>query len=626
MVSKSSRKFHIKEFVIYGGVFILLLLLSTNFRSFEIANNINSIGAILGFNVSLLPAIIAIFALVRFYAKKNNKFLFIGTGFLGAAILDGYDAIMTILFINTGVGVEYNDVAFFTWGWFVSRLFLSEFLFLSWWTYELEQRMGKKGRIGEYMVYTVAWLLLVASFVLLGFVDLPTVYNNMSPVSRPLEIIPGVFFLVAFIGYLKKYSWVKKGFDFWLILSLIVSFLGQILFMAFSREVYDPMYSFADVFKIISYLMVFIGLVFDMYFLFRKAEESKNELKKFEEALEQSDNKAVITDPGGVIVYMNKAAEEITGFKRRFALGKKTSIWGGQMSDKFYKKLWKVIKNKRVFKSDIKNKTKNGKVYLEELSIAPVLDENKTIKYYVSIGRDVTEARKIEEAKSEFVALASHQLRNPLWVTKWLLESFSDSIKGKLDKEEKKMIKDVNESNERMIKLVQSLLNVSKMEMGEYKIELHDIDINRVVRSSVKLFKPLLEEKGIKLKLHLAKEVGEIKADEDLIYIVIESIISNAIKYSKEDSDIIEIKTELDKKGKYVLLSVKDNGIGILDEDKEKIFEKLFRADNAKKQDPNGSGLSLYISKIIMSRLGGDVLVESKEKEGSTFTLKFKNK
>ena len=211
---------------------------------------------------TLLASIVGAMSLVRFYSKKNNTFLFIGTGFLGTALLDGYHAAVTSAFFAPYLPSELASLI--PWSWVASRLFLSVLLCLSWLAWIREQRLGEAGRISERSVYLVAGGLTLASFLFFAFVPLTRGYYPEFVFHRPEEFVPALLFLVALVGYLRKGKWRDDAFEHWLVLALIVGFVSQAVFMSFSGRLFDMEFDAAHLLKKVSYVCVLTGLLINM--------------------------------------------------------------------------------------------------------------------------------------------------------------------------------------------------------------------------------------------------------------------------------------------------------------------------------------------------------------------------
>ena len=258
-----------------------------------------------------------------------------------------------------------------------------------------------------------------------------------------------------------------------------------------------------------------------------------------------------------------------------------------------------------------------------EIHITPVRDSNGKSAGGAIIFHDITHLKDIDRMKTEFVSVASHQLRTPLTAIKLLVERLSKGRLGKLNKEQKEYIDDVEESTERMIRLVNDLLNVSRLETGRMKIDSVLTNFEDFVEDIINEALPLCILKDCKITFKkLEKEIGEIMIDQTLFRQVIHNLITNAIRYSN-DKGKIEVKVE--SGDKEYIISVKDDGIGIPMDVQPRIFEKFFRADNAQKAETEGSGLGLYVVKMVVEAYGGRIWFDSQEGKGTTFYVTILN-
>ncbi len=239
---------------------------------------------------TLLALIVGTMALVRFYAKKNNTFLLIGTGFLGTAFLDGYHAIVTSAFFKPFMPSDLP--ALIPWSWVASRQFLSIFMFLSILAWLREQKLGQSGRINAKTVYIFATLFTLASFLFFAFVPLPRAYYPEIIFHRPEEFLPALFFAMALVGYLRKGEWQHDAFEHWLVLSLIIGLVSQAGFMSFSGQLFDMEFDAAHLLKKVSYICVLTGLLVNMLSIFRQAEDNNDALTKEIEERKQAEEAA----------------------------------------------------------------------------------------------------------------------------------------------------------------------------------------------------------------------------------------------------------------------------------------------------------------------------------------------
>ena len=248
---------------------------------------------------TLLASAVGVLALIRFYTKKNNTILFIGMAFLGAAFLDGYHAVVTSSFFD--IYFPSAPSSLLPWSWIASRLFLSVFLVLSYLAWRREETLGEEGRIGERTVYSAAAAATLASFIFFAFVPLPKAYffddsNIIRTFHRPEEFFPAIFFILALIGYLKKGEWKSDPFEHWLVMSIIVGFMSQVMFMSISHRLFDLQFDAAHLLKKVSYVFVLTGLLISMSRLFRQAEKTAAELEVSSAELRDINERLEIVD------------------------------------------------------------------------------------------------------------------------------------------------------------------------------------------------------------------------------------------------------------------------------------------------------------------------------------------
>ncbi|MFA5163295.1 MAG: ATP-binding protein [Patescibacteria group bacterium] len=354
-----------------------------------------------------------------------------------------------------------------------------------------------------------------------------------------------------------------------------------------------------------------------------EAEKNKslnlaNDLEKFKLAMDNASDYMIISDANERVVYANKGMEKITGYKIKEVLGKKIEeLWRLPLAPELKQKMDEALcVHKKPFVGELKNHRKNGELYDSYVTISPVLNKNKEVEFLISVARDITQEKNIDRAKTEFVSLASHQLRTPLSSINWYAEMLLDGDAGKLNKEQKNFVEAIYKGNQRMVELVNALLNVSRIELGTFAVEPVPTDFKAVAQSVLEELKPMISNKKLKIEFTSDSKLGLIPADPKLIRIVFQNLLSNAAKYTP-DKGLIKIK--IYPEGQNLMISVQDNGYGIPKEQQAKIFDKLFRADNVKEKDTEGTGLGLYIVKSIIEGSQGNVRFESEEDKGTTF-------
>lgn len=227
---------------------------------------------------------------------------------------------------------------------------------------------------------------------------------------------------------------------------------------------------------------------------------------------------------------------------------------------------------------------------------------------------------EISETKTEFVSLVSHQLRMPLAAVKWGLKMMIDGDFGKLSGEQNKILSECLATSERLASLVADLLDISRIEQHRFGISLKSIsvfEVKKIIEKIINESKGQIEKKNINLRVNMSSlKENQILIDQDKIAQVIQNLLENAIDYTP-DGGKIEIKTE--EKNNNLLFYVFDSGIGIPEGEREKIFTKFFRASNARDLRSGGTGLGLYLCKILVEMHNGKIRFISSNDKGTTF-------
>lgn len=221
---------------------------------------------------------------------------------------------------------------------------------------------------------------------------------------------------------------------------------------------------------------------------------------------------------------------------------------------------------------------------------------------------------------TEEVSIVSHQLKTPLSVIKGYVEVLLLGDLGKLNEEQKEYLGDVLENTNQMVSLIKDILDVTKIEADRMEFNPKPTDLAKIVKEAVKEFSFLAKARNCKLSFEIEDKIPLVNVDSSKVKEVISNLISNAINYNKRKG---KVKVSLFKKGKRVVFSCQDTGVGIADDEKKKIFTKFFRSESVMSMVTAGSGLGLFISKATINRNGGKMWFESGLGEGSTFYFSF---
>src|SRR4030043_779065 len=344
------------------------------------------------------------------------------------------------------------------------------------------------------------------------------------------------------------------------------------------------------------------------------------EKQKIETIVESISDGIIVTGAENKVLLLNKAAEKIFNIKQNKAI------------KKYYTE---VIKNDDLFayinevKSeknsssqneylDIKIKRRGTLQHFRAISKAITNIEGGSIGV-VTLLQDITKLKEIDELKSEFISSVSHELRTPITSVIMATELLEKEIPGKVNKKQKEMLEIILEDGNRLKKLINDILDLSRLDSQKIELELEPNNLSRIADSAIKMFEIQVRNRQIDIIKTIDEKLPPVMADFGRISQVFANLISNSINYKNEDKKLV-IRINAYKKDDEIIVSVADNGRGISEEDQKRIFERFVRIKSAESLDSeSGSGLGLAISKSIIKNHGGDIWVESQLMKGSTF-------
>lgn len=366
----------------------------------------------------------------------------------------------------------------------------------------------------------------------------------------------------------------------------------------------------------------------------KQLEESRGKLqedKAKDNALLNSIGEGIIAiDREGKIILANPQAEFILKKKSQELIGK--SLYEAQILydqqgnpvETIQRPSYKDLKAGKAIEATKTNSFyyKNNKNLLIPLALTinPIILKDEVIGA-IQVFRDITQEKEIDRVKTELISLASHQLRTPLSAINWYAEALIKEDLGKLNAGQKKYLKEIFSANQKMIELVYDFLNVSRVELGTFSIKLDTTNLEEITQSVLKELQPLIKNKKLSVKEHYDKEVQSLQSDKKIVRLIVQNLVTNAVKYS-DFKGKISINMELKKKKSaqpIIYMTISDNGFGIPKHQQKKIFTKLFRADNVAKLDTHGSGLGLYLVKSFVEFCKGKITFTSSLNKGTTF-------
>jgi len=351
-------------------------------------------------------------------------------------------------------------------------------------------------------------------------------------------------------------------------------------------------------------------------------EDVEKERKRVEE--EKNKTLAVITHlTDGLLVFdkenrlslINHQAEKFLNIKTKEVMGRSVS---GLADLPNFKILGDLLgpEIKSVFRKELNL----GGNFIIEVSTEPMLPKGEKLGTLVVL-HNISREKMVEKIKSEFVSLAAHQLRTPLSAIKWTLKMLLDGDLGEITEEQRDFIEKTYQSNERMIGLINDLLDITRIEEGRYLSKPVLASFEEIVTSVLDFCQQEIIRKEINLELEKPQiKLPQASMDVEKIKLVVQNLIENAIKYTPLGGKItVSVGYREDKK--EIIFSVKDTGVGIPKDQQSRVFTKFFRGANVMRMETEGSGLGLFISKNIIEAHGGKIWFESKEGQGTTFYM-----
>ena len=337
-----------------------------------------------------------------------------------------------------------------------------------------------------------------------------------------------------------------------------------------------------------------------------------------------------ILDPKGHVVSWNEGGKYVKGYSQEEIIGKPFAMFYTKEDQQNNKpeKLLKIVIKKGYFEEEGWRVRKDGSEFWASALITAMYNDNRDLVGFSEIVRDLTESKSLEDIKNrqldyeielerkerEFIAVASHQLLTPLTLIEGYISMLLSGKLGNSDKTAKKYLSESLEGAKRMGGLIKSLLTTSRIEDNSMQVKKSVFDLNELVAEVCGIFKQRINQKGLKMEFIVSKPV-KIIADINHTREVITNLLDNAIKYSEKGSISINIETN----SRFAIVSIADTGIGIEPSNLKHIFEKFYLSENWLSKQSQSNGLGLYITKLLITLMGGTIKVESKLGQGSRF-------
>lgn len=360
-------------------------------------------------------------------------------------------------------------------------------------------------------------------------------------------------------------------------------------------------------------------------------KNTENELRKLSLAVEQSPDTIIITDTDGNIEYANPKTVEVTGYSFEELRGKNPRILkSGETSPDEYKILWNTIKSGKQWTGTFHNKKKDGSLYWESASVAPILDVKGKITNYLAIKEDITEQKKAQDeliaseaklkeanaTKDKLFSIIAHDLRGPIGNFQPVLELLT--TEENLDEADRRaLMEGLLQGSKTAFELLENLLSWAKSQSNRIELKPVYFYINETISHNVDLLQSTANQKEIKIEVK-ADDGLTAFADPDSINLVIRNLLSNAIKFTRNHGAITILAQD---SGPWIEVAVEDNGVGINQEVMAKLFSINSSHTSSGTNQEKGSGLGLVLCKDFVEKNGGEIRVESVLGEGSKFTF-----
>lgn len=359
-----------------------------------------------------------------------------------------------------------------------------------------------------------------------------------------------------------------------------------------------------------------------------RGDQSQQELQEY---LDHMTTYSAKVDSTGKVLFANRAAKEATGLGENL-VGANFIDGTWWAFDHAVRRRVQIAFQRALAGEHIKYDERfrvEGIGGFHELSVnfsmIPIRQNGRTV-YVLAEARDITHEQELDRSKSEFVTLASHQLRTPISAIRWFSEMLLNDDAGSLNAEQREHLEEIYRSNQRMANLVDEMLIVSSLELGSLPVSPEMLNPADFCRKAVRTHKQGAVDKQIRIREMYDDHLPKLPFDPQILRIIVRNVITNAIKYTPPKGSISFEVTKTNKqlvpasKGSLIIM-INDSGYGIPSADRDKIFTKFFRASNIKDKDTDGTGLGLYMVKMLVEYVGGKISFTSTEDVGSTFVL-----
>jgi PAS domain S-box-containing protein len=556
-------------------------------------------------------------ALVRFHSRRSDTFLLLGAAFVGTACLDAYHALATSALVAERFPGSHLAAAG-PWSWLAGRIFLAVFLWVNAPLRGASAAVPRQdARLPARTVYLLAGGVTLVCLAFFTFVPLPPPYRPDFIVRRPAELIPGLFFLLAFLRHLRFGSWREWRFEHWLMLSLLFGLLAEVAFMTFAARPFDALTEAAHLAKGLSYICVMVGLLGSMYNLFRQADRSAAELARINAELQgEIDERAraeaerdrffdislemlCIAGHDGYFRQLNPAWQRALGWTAAELMarpyiefvhpddrgvtdteGRRLRLGGGSV--------------------DFENRYLAKDGTYRWVSWRSSVSPDGSLIY--AVARDIQDQKRVEQMKNDFVSVVSHELRTPLTSIRGSLGLIAGGVGGALPEKARLLVDIAAKNSDRLVRLINDILDVEKIESGEMGFRFVPVELMPLVEAAVDGNRAYAQGYEVELRIVRAVDGVRVWGDPDRLLQVMANLLSNGAKFSPR-AGVVEVAVASGRG--EVRVAVTDHGRGIPADFQARIFDRFAQADSSSTRQKGGTGLGLSISRAIVERHRG---------------------
>jgi signal transduction histidine kinase len=586
--------------------------------------------ALLDLATALTACFCSLQAFVRYQSRPQPMFLWFGAGFLASGLLDGLHAMVSLAALG-----DPDNLG--TRSWLASSLLLGAYLATGL-SRQREPHTRRGARSQETMVWGITIGALAAMLPALALLPPTQVLWDM-PLHRPYELAAAAVMAFAFLRAWRAQAGLDPALQERLALALVLYATLHAGVMSLSALPLDKFVATSHLAKFVALWLVAIGLLQSSANLLAEAEGTGQKLatqaaklqeqeRKIQQALTLTtmilDHTSVAiysTDRAGVITRFNDTAQKWLGFAEQEAVGRVTPAafhdraelkryadqlirghglpaTGGvdtllAMPRRGYPehREWTLVR-------------KDGTRFPASVSVVPLEDDTGEIHGFVMVANDLSHQKEVEQLKNEFVSTVSHELRTPLTSIRGSLGLLAGGVAGPLPPQAKSLVDIAQRNAERLILLVNDILDIEKIEAGKLRFTFRSLDLDAVTAEAVRGAEGFASTRGIKLVRQRVAPGLRVRADEQRLLQVLANLLSNAIKFSP-DGGTIEV--DVVAEGGQGRVQVTDHGGGIPEDSQPRIFQKFFQADSSSTRERGGTGLGLSICKALVERMDGRI-------------------